>query len=164
MIEDFGIRSFFISESVFSQSTVRVDYDITLQTLALIIFMFVIVSGFGLAATMNAQVAERVKELGIMKAMGASKKQMIRIITSESIFVSLVSWTVAALAGIPAVLFSLRLFGNMIIEAPLQLNILLLLASYAVWLFFTLTIGYLASRSCAKRAVKMSVKSSLAFE
>jgi len=213
VIEDFGIRSFFMSESVFSQyvpedrahssimfqldmsegmrtvrsaigaeldahgvlisqtqtrdnlqATVRVDYDITLQTLALIIFMFVIVSGFGLAATMNAQVAERVKELGIMKAMGASKKQMIRIITSESIFVGLVSWCVAVLVGIPAVLFSLRLFGNMIIEAPLQFNPLLLLLSYATWFLFTLAIGYFASRSCAKRAAKMSVKNSLAFE
>ena len=213
VIEDFGIRSFFMSENVFSQyvpedrthgsimfqldtsegmravrnaigaeldahgvlisqtqtrdnlqATVRVDYDITLQTLALIIFMFVIVSGFGLAATMNAQVAERVKELGIMKAMGASKKQMIRIITSESIFVGLVSWCVAVLVGIPFVLFSLRMFGNMIIEAPLQFNMLLLLASYAIWLLFTLAIGYFASRSCAKRAAKMSVKSSLAFE
>jgi len=213
VMEDFGIRSFFISEYVFSryvpedrasgsiklrldmsegaravrnainaeldehgilisqthtrdnlQATVRVDYDITLQTLALIIFMFVIVSGFGLAATMNAHVAERVKELGIMKAMGASKKQMIRIITSESIFVSLISWGVAVLAGIPIVLFSLRLFGNMIIETPLQFNFVLLLASYTIWFFFTLAIGYFASRSCAKRAAKMSVRSSIAFE
>jgi len=213
VIEDFGLRSFFMSEHVFNQyvpedrasgsimlsldmtegsravrsainaeldaqgiiisqtqtrddfqATVRVDYDITLQVLSLIIVMFVIVSGFGLAATMNAQVAERVKELGIMKAMGASKKQMIRIITSESIFVSLVSWGVSVLIGIPSILFSLRFFGNMILEVPLGLNIVLLFASYAIWLFFTLAIGYFASRSCAKRAAKMSVKSSLAFE
>jgi len=213
VIEDFGLRSFFMSEHVFSQyvpedrasgsimltldltegaravrsainaeldaqgilisqtqtrddfqATVRVDYDITLQVLSLIIGMFVIVSGFGLAATMNAQVAERVKELGIMKAMGASKKQMIRIITSESVFISFISWGVAVLVGIPVALFSLRFFGNMILEVPLGLNIVLLLASYAIWLIFTLAIGYFASRSCAKRAAKMSVKHSLTFE
>ena len=213
VIEDFGIRSFFISEDVFSryvpedrasgsimlrldmtegtravrnainaeldahgvlisqtqtrdnlQATVRVDYDITLQTLALIIFMFIVVSGFGLTATMNAQVPERIKELGIMKAMGASKKQMIRIITSESLFVSSISWGVAVLVGVPAVLFSLRLFGNMIIEAPLQFSFALLLVIYSIWLLFTLSIGYLASRSCAKRVAKMSVKESLLFE
>jgi len=212
-IEDFGLRSFFMSEHVFNQyvpedrtsgsimlqldlsegsravrstinaeldahgilasqtqtrddfhATVRVDFDITLQVLSLIIFMFIIVSGFGLAATMNAQVAEQVKELGIMKAIGASKKQMIRIITSESIFVSLVSWAVAVLAGIPIAFLSLRFFGIMILEVPLQFNILLLLASYALWFFFTIAIGYFSSRSCAKRAAKMSVKSSLAFE
>ena len=213
VIEDFGIRSFFICEGVFDdfipqgsasgsiklnldfaegsravdnaineeldahgiliaqthtrdnlQATVRVDYDITLQTLALVIFMFVVVAGFGLAATMDAQVAERTKELGIMKAMGASKKQMVRIITSESILISLISWGVAALAGIPFVLGGLNLFGNMIIEAPLQFNIVLLLISYGAWLLFTLVIGYFASRACAKRAAKMSVRSSLAFE
>ena len=213
VIEDFGIRSFFISDGVFSrvvpeerasgsimlrldmtdgtravhnainaelddhgilisqtqtrenlQATVRVDYDITLQTLALVIFMFVIVSGFGLTATMNAQVAERVKELGIMKAMGASKKQMIRVITSESIFVSLIGWGFAVLVGVPVVLFSLHLFGNMILEEPLQFNFTLLLVVYAVWFLFILAIGYFASRSCAKRVAKRSIKDSLLFE
>lgn len=213
IIEDFGIRSFYMSENVFNQfvpeanasgsiklnldftdgsravhnainaeldqhgiliaqtqtrdnlqATVRVDYDITLQTLALIIFMFIVVAGFGLAATMNAQVAERAKELGIMKAMGASKKQLIKIITSESIFISLISWVVAVFAGIPFVLFGLHLFGNMILEASLQFNIVLLLISYVAWFLFTFVIGYFASRSCAKRAAKISVRTSLNFE
>ena len=213
VVEDFGIRSFFISEDVFNryvpeasasgsimlrldmtegartvhnaintqldahgilisqtqtrdnlQATVRVDYDITLQTLTLVIFMFIIVSGFGLTATMNAQVAERVKELGIMKAMGASKKQMIRMITSESIFISLVSWGVTLLVGIPAMLFSLHLFGNMILEEPLQFDFTSFLTVYGIWFLFILAIGYLSSRSCAKRVAKKGVKDSLLFE
>jgi hypothetical protein len=46
----------------------------------------------------------------------------------------------------------------------LQFNIALMLISYGAWFLFTLVIGYFASKACAKRAAKMSVRSSLAFE
>ena len=143
---------------------VREHYNITMQTFMFIIFMIVVVSGFGLAATMNTQTSERTKEIGIMKAMGASRKQVMRIITAESIFIALISWSIAALLGVPFGVFSVSIFGDMVLETPLVFNIIPLLISYSIWLLFTLAIGYLASRSCAKRAGKMSVKNSLAFE
>jgi len=115
--------------------------------------MFVVVARFGFSATTTAQVAERINELGIMKAMGASKKQMIWIITSESIFISLIRWGVVVLAGIPFVLGDLSLFCNMIIEAPLQFNIVLLLIFYRVCLFM-LIIGYFASK-CVQNVRKI---------
>jgi len=143
---------------------VREHYNITMQTFMFIIFMMVVVSGFGLAATMNTQTSERTKEIGIMKAMGASRKQIMKIITAESIFIALISWGVAALLGVPFGGFSVSIFGDMVLETPLVFNVIPLLISYAAWLFFTLVIGYFASKSCAKRAGKMSVKNSLAFE
>jgi putative ABC transport system permease protein len=143
---------------------VREHFNITMQTFMFIIFMTVVVSGFGLAATMNTQTSERTKEIGIMKAMGASRKQIMRIITAESIFIALISWGIAILLGVPFGVFSVSIFGNMVLETPLVFNVLPLLISFVVWLVFTVVIGYLASRSCAKRASRMSVKSSLAFE
>ena len=71
-----------------------------MQTFMLIIAMLVVVSGFGLAATMNTQTSERIKEIGIMKEMGAVKKQIRKIVTAESIFIALMSWGVAVLLGI----------------------------------------------------------------
>jgi putative ABC transport system permease protein len=139
-------------------------YAVTMQTFFLITVMLVIVSGFGLAAAMNTQTSERTKEIGIMKAMGAVKKQITKIITAESIFIGLISWDVAVLLGIPAGLFSVYYFGNMILDTPLRFNIVSLLVSYAVWFLLTLAIGYFASRACAKRAAGMSVRDSLAFE
>jgi len=73
----------------------------------------------------------------------------------------LISWSIATLLGVPFGVFSVSIFGDMVLETPLVFNVTPLLISYAIWLFFTITIGYLASRSCAKRAAKMTVKNSL---
>ena len=142
----------------------QMHYDVIMQTFFLVISLSVIVSGFGLAATMNAQTSERIKEIGIMKAMGASQKQVRKIITSESIFISLISWGIAILLGIPFGIFSVYIFGNMVLETPLNFNVISLIASYAIWLLLTFAIGYYASKACAKRAGRINVKAGLAFD
>jgi len=139
-------------------------FSVTIQTFLIVTSLLVILSGFGLAATMNAQTSERTKEIGIMKAMGAGKRQIMRIVTAESIFISLISWGVSLVIGIPLGIAGVYVFGNMVLETPLEFSAVSLLTSFIIWLIFTLAIGYFASRSCAKRAAKMSVKSSLAFE
>jgi len=139
-------------------------YTVTMQTFLLLIFMLVIVSGFGLAATMNTQTSERTKEIGIMKAMGAAKKQITKIVTAESIFIGLISWGVSVLIGIPLGITGVYAFGSFILETPLGFSIASLLMSYVIWLLLILAIGYFASRACAKRAAKMSIRDSLAFE
>ena len=139
-------------------------FAVTLQTFLFIICMLVIVSGFGLAATMNVQTAERTKEIGIMKAMGADRKQITDIVTSESLLISLISWIVSVALGIPLSVLGVYVFGNLVIETPLQFSIVSLMASYIIWLILTIAVGRSASRSCGKRAANMSVKDSLAFE
>ena len=139
-------------------------YAVTMQTFLLNIILLVIVSSFGLAATMKTQSSERIKEIGIMKAMGAGKRQIAQIITAESIFIALVSWGIAILLGLPFGVFSVHTFGNFILETPLQFSFTALLYSYIIWFLLTLAIGYLASRSCAKQAARMSIKDSLLYE
>lgn len=136
-------------------------YAVTLQTFLFIIVMLVIVSGFGLAATMNVQTSERTKEIGIMKAMGADKKQITKIVTFEGQMIALISWGVSVILGIPLGIVSVMIFGNKILEIPLQFNVPSLLISYLIWLALTLVIGYYASRGCAKSASQMSIRDSL---
>lgn len=145
-------------------AVVTEHYAVTMQTFMFIICLIMVVSGFGLVATMNTQASERIKEIGVMKAMGASEKQLTKIISAESIFIALISWGVAVVLGIPLGLLSVDIFGAFVLDTPLRFNALSLLASYAAWLLLTLIIGYLASRACAKRAARMSIRSSLAYE
>lgn len=145
-------------------SIVTGHFAVTLQTFLFIICMLVIVSGFGLAATMNVQTSERTREIGIMKAMGAAKKQIIGIITSESILIALISWLVSVVLGIPLSILGVHIFGNYILETSLQFSVLSLITSFAIWLVLTVIVGRCASRSCAKSAANMSVKDCLIME
>lgn len=139
-------------------------FIVTLRTFLIVILMIVAVSGFGLAATMNVQTSERTKEIGIMKAIGTNRKQIMRIITSESIFIALVSWLIAGLVGLVFSIAGVSVFSNNILNTPLSFKTLPFISSYAIWLVLIFIVGYLASRHAAKRAAKMSIKNALSFE
>lgn len=111
--------------------------------------MLIIVAGFGFAAAMNVQTSERTKEIGIMKSMGATSKQIIRIITAESILIALTGWCCAVMLGTPLGFPGVYVFGNFILKTPLQFSFSALFAAYMIWFLLTIAVGYSASRSCA---------------
>lgn len=138
-------------------------YMSTFQTFLIIIFMILIVSAFGLSSTTNVQTLERMKEIGIMKAFGTDKKQIIRIITSESMFVSISSWILAAILSIPSIIVGHYYFSATTLEVPITLNIISVFISYVVWLMLVLLVGKQASKQAALKAANMTVKDSLLF-
>lgn len=136
-------------------------YMATFQTFLIIIFMILIVSAFGLSSTNNIQTLERMKEIGVMKAMGADKKQIIKIITSESIFVGLSSWVISALLAIPSIIIGLSYFGATTLETSIMLSWGAVIAGYLIWLVLILLIGKQASKRSALLAANMTIKTTL---
>lgn len=136
----------------------------TFQTLLIIIVMIAIVSGFGLASTTNIQTLERVKEIGIMKSFGASKKQILKLITVENLFVTMLSWMFAAALSIPAIFLAIKYFSQVTLNAPIQLSFFSIALSYILWLLIILIIGRRASKKPAVRAAKMTIRSCLMSE
>lgn len=136
-------------------------YMATFQTFLIVIFMILVVSAFGLSSTTNIQTLERRKEIGIMKAMGADKKQVVQIITSESVFTGLCGWGLSAVLAIGGIMIGLIYFSAVTLKAPIVLNIGSVFAGYAIWLLLILLIGKKASRRAAVFAANMTVKNSL---
>lgn len=136
-------------------------YMATFQTFLIVIIMVVIVSSFGLASTTNIQTLERTKEIGIMKSMGADKKKIIKIVTSESVFVGLCGWALSAILAIPGIFIALAYFSANTLEAPIQFNGFAVIASYVIWLLLIMIISKKASKSSALRAATMTIKESL---
>lgn len=136
-------------------------YMATFQTFLIIIFMILIVSAFGLSSTTNIQTLERMKEIGIMKAMGADRKQIIKIITSESILVGLSGWVISALLAIPCIIVGLSYFGATTLETSIMLNWGAVFAGYLIWLILILIIGKQASKHSALLAANMTIKTTL---
>lgn len=136
-------------------------YMATFQTFLIIIFMILIVSAFGLSSTTNIQTLERMKEIGIMKAMGADKKQIIKIITSESLFVGLSGWTLSAFLAVPGIIIGLKYFGATTLETSISLNWISVFAGYSIWLILILFIGKKTSKRSALRAANMTIKNCL---
>jgi len=138
-------------------SIITGHFTVTLQTFGFIIFMLVIVSGFGLAATMDAQTAERTREIGIIKAIGGSRRQIFRMVTAEGLFISLVSWIVSIVIGILPSIAGIYILGDLIMDAPLDASIASFITALILWLFLIIVISLCASRSAASRSGRLTI-------
>jgi putative ABC transport system permease protein len=77
--------------------------------LTLAAFVTLIVSGVGIMNSMLANVSSRIKEIGIRKALGATRREIRLQFLTESVFLSLSGGLVGTLIGL-AIPFSVRFF------------------------------------------------------
>jgi ABC-type antimicrobial peptide transport system permease subunit len=67
--------------------TVKQYTDVASIALASIAGISLVVSALMIIVTMYMSVSERTREIGVLRAMGAGKKDVRRLFTSESIFI-----------------------------------------------------------------------------
>ncbi len=138
------------------------------QTDILVYFMLVmatliaVVGGLGLMGTMSINVLERTREIGVMRAIGASNGDIQAIVITEGMVIGIVSWVISILISIPITNVLCFGVGMAILTAPMP-------AVYGAsgviaWLIFTIVLGTLASALPARRASRLTVKDTLAYE
>jgi putative ABC transport system permease protein len=118
----------------------------------------VIVSLFGIVNTLVLAIYERTRELGLLRAVGMSKRQVRRIVRYESVITALIGAVLGTVLGVFfAVIISRPLAGEGFqLSFPVgTLVILLILAGLA---------GVLAAITPARRASKLNVLEALAYE
>ena len=116
----------------------------------------IIVSLFGIVNTLVLSISERTRELGMLRAIGTSRKQVKRMIRWEAVITSLIGGVLGAVLGtILAVLFTRPLDGFVLSIPVPTLIVLLILAGFA---------GVLAAVLPARRAARLDVLDALAYE
>ncbi len=118
----------------------------------------VIVSLFGIVNTLALSIFERTRELGLLRAVGTSRRQVKRIVRLEAVITSLIG---ASLGLVLGVLFALAISRPLEEEGfrltfPITTLALLLVAAAAA--------GMLASLWPARRAARLDVLQALAYE
>ena len=124
--------------------------------------MIAIVGGLGLMGTMSINVLERTREIGVMRAIGASNGDIQGIVIVEGLVIGLISWSISILLSIPITGILCFGVGMAILTAPMP-------AVYGVtgiiaWLVFTLVLAMIASGLPARRASRLTVRDTLAYE
>jgi putative ABC transport system permease protein len=119
------------------------------------------VGSIGLSGTLSINVIERRREIGVMRAVGASSADVGTIFIGEGLMLGLFSWVVAVplsiLAGRPFV----QAIGQ-VIQFPGRYQ-----PSFSglwIWLTIVVVLSLVASWLPAKRASQISVNESLAYE
>jgi putative ABC transport system permease protein len=129
----------------------------TLLTLIYVLLaLSVIVSLFGIVNTLILSIYERTRELGMMRAIGTSRRQVRQMIRYESIITALIGG-VFGIGVLGAVIASIALSGSgFVLSIPVgTLAILLVVSALA---------GVIAAQAPARRAAKLDLLEALAGE
>jgi ABC-type antimicrobial peptide transport system permease subunit len=83
------------------------------------------VGGLGLSGTMSMNVLERVREIGVMRAIGASDGAILRLVLVEGIIIGLLSWVAGAVVAVPLAWVIANVLGNIPAQPATYLCLLL---------------------------------------
>lgn len=113
------------------------------------IVVFVAISvAFGIASVLSVSVVQRTREIGILRAMGATRQQILRIFLIQGAIFGLLGSIVGS--GVSYILvWSFNTFGPSIFTIPISINLILVTMSLA-----TLT-GVIAAAVPARRAAAL---------
>ena len=143
-------------------STLFTLFDTLVAFISVMAIVLGIVGGLGLAGTMTMNVVERSREIGVMRAIGASDTAVLLLFLAEGLLIGLLAWLVGAVLSIPASRFLSDALGQAFVQRPLAFTIswqgLLL---WFIVVFWLATIGSILP---AWRAARTSVREVLAYE
>jgi putative ABC transport system permease protein len=151
-----------------STSTTESRYGFDQHMLMIYIFQIVMsaiigaVGGLGLTTTMSLNVLERRREMGVLRAIGASSRAVWLIVVTEGLVIGVLSFVIAALLAAPVS----RGIGDFLSTAMFQsnLNFSFDLSGLWIWGLVSLALSALASFLPAWNASRSSVREALGFE
>ncbi len=119
------------------------------------------VGAIGLAGTLSINVLERRREIGVMRAIGASSFQIARLFIGEGLILGLMAWLIAIPLSIPVgQLFSLVIGQVINFGVVYQFS----WSGALQWLIIVVMLSVLGAALPASRATRISIRESLAYE
>jgi putative ABC transport system permease protein len=148
--------------TVDQRAILAANFDVIVVFLFVMAVLLGVVGGLGLMGTMSINVLERTREIGIMRAIGASNRETLQIVMVEGIIIAALSWVVATVVGVALSPALSGAVGSAFLHSSLDYTFS---ATGAIlWLFAVLLIAGLASFVPAWRASRLTVRDVLAYE
>jgi putative ABC transport system permease protein len=137
-------------------------FEVVLYLLLAISLLAAGVGGIGLMGTMSINVVERSREIGVMRATGATSPAIATVFVAEGVVIGVLSWLLAVPLSYPGG----RLFSDLVGESLLRVPFEFTYAAdgAGLWLLIVILVSALASLWPALRTTRVSVREALAYE
>ena len=122
----------------------------------------IVVGALGLASTMSLAVLERTRELGVMRALGASHATLHAIVQAEGLVVALLAWAVAVPLSVPMSVVLAQRFGRAFL--PVAARYVPEVSGVFWWLLVSVGASVVACAWPAWRATRVPTAQALAYE
>jgi putative ABC transport system permease protein len=137
-------------------------FNIVMTMLGMMSLLVVAVGTLGLMGTMSINVLERRREIGVMRAIGASDGAVMQIFLTEGVVISLLSWVGAMVLAQPLSRYLSYETGQLFLQMPLIFDFAR--GAAALWLLAVIIIGLVASFVPARSAAALPVREVIAYE
>jgi putative ABC transport system permease protein len=137
------------------------QFNFLIVLLGIMAIVIAAVGSIALSGALSLSVMERRREIGVMRAIGASSWAIFRLFIGEGILLGWLSWLIAVPLAIPA--------GRIMVQALGEAFQIDMIYQYTpmgmiLWFFIITILSILASWLPARGATRISVRESLAYQ
>ncbi|HYV11335.1 MAG TPA: FtsX-like permease family protein [Pyrinomonadaceae bacterium] len=161
-LEAEGIRA--RGSSTKSENRFGFDQHMVMIYVFLIVMSAIVggVGGLGLMTTMSLNVLERRREMGVMRALGATPRIVWLMIVAEGVVIGILSWIIAALLAWPVS----KAIGDFLVKVMFHsgLDFTFEPLGLVIWMLVSIGLSAVASFLPAWRASRVTVREALAYE
>jgi putative ABC transport system permease protein len=136
--------------------------DILITFLLIMALLTATVGSMGLTGTMSMNVLERTREIGIMRSIGATDREIIRMVIVEGMLIGLISFGLAIVMAVPFTYLLSGIISNAIFATPIAVKFTYM--GYVIWLGLVILLSSLASVLPARNAARLTIREVLAYE
>lgn len=138
--------------------------NIILTMIVFLSLLVLVVGALGMASATGINIMERTREIGVLRAIGATPKMIYNLFVAEGMVVSVVSILVGLLLAWPLSIVASAFFGDLILGDGVPLDFAFSNLGFGITLAVTLVFGWLASRVPARQAISVSTREAIAYE
>jgi putative ABC transport system permease protein len=139
--------------------------DKMLKLLYVLLGLSLLVSFFGIANTLVLSIVERTRELGALRAVGMTRRQMRRMVRHESVITALIGAVMGIALGIGLGALAIRRLSDYSVSTGGDgMQLAIPIGSLAVFALVAVAAALAAAALPARRAARLNILSALQYE
>lgn len=143
-------------------NAVAAHMKVLVNSLLTMAILMAVVGTLGLTSTISMNVLERTREIGVMRAIGATAKKIKSVIVTEGLIIGALSLALAFIASLGLSYFMGKFIGHISFRTTLTLTISF--SAVVIWVLIVTLGSYIATILPAKRANVVTTREALSYE